>query len=138
MFKILYAHLEKTTLPSPVSSSQTSTFKSMLLYIQEHYHEKVSLEEISAAGSVGKTLCAKLFRTYTSKTPGEYLIHYRIQKSLDLLTYTRDSITDIAYAVGFSSASHYTRTFREVMGCTPTEISCQYCKKYHELSFHQS
>lgn len=55
-------------------------FKSMLLYIQEHYHEKVSLEEIADVGSVGKTLCAKLFRTYTSKTPGEYLIHYRIQK----------------------------------------------------------
>ena len=82
-------------------------------------NEKVSLEEIADVGSVGKTLCTKLFRTYTSKTPGEYLIHYRIQKSLDLLTYTRDSITDIAYAVGFSSASHYTRTFRDIMGCTP-------------------
>lgn len=119
MFKILYAHLEKTVLPSPVSAARIGTFKSMLLYIQEHYHEKVSLEEIADVGSVGKTLCTKLFRTYTSKTPGEYLIHYRIQKSLDLLTYTRDSITDIAYAVGFSSASHYTRTFRDIMGCTP-------------------
>lgn len=112
MFKILYAHLEKAVLPSPVSAARIGTFKSMLLYIQEHYHEKVSLEEIADVGSVGKTLCTKLFRTYTSKTPGEYLIHYRIQKSLDLLTYTRDSITDIAYAVGFSSASHYTRIFR--------------------------
>ena len=116
MFKILYAHLEKAVLPSPVSAARIGTFKSMLLYIQEHYHEKVSLEEIADVGSVGKTLCTKLFRTYTSKTPGEYLIHYRIQKSLDLLTYTRDSITDIAYAVGFSSASHYTRTFRDIWG----------------------
>lgn len=70
MFKILYAHLEKAVLPSPVSAARIGTFKSMLLYIQEHYHEKVSLEEIADVGSVGKTLCTKLFRTYTSKTPG--------------------------------------------------------------------
>ena len=119
ILNILYSHLEKTTLPSPASPSQTNTFKSMLLYIQEHYSEKISLEGIANAGNVGKTLCARLFKEYTSRTPGEYLIRYRIQKSIELLTSSEASITDIAYAVGFSSASHYTQTFREITGYTP-------------------
>ena len=83
------------------------------------YSEKISLEEIANAGNVGKTLCARLFKEYTSRTPGEYLIRYRIQKSIELLTSSEASITDIAYAVGFSSASHYTQTFREITGYTP-------------------
>ena len=81
--------------------------------------EKISLEDIARAGNVGKTLCAKLFKKYVSKTPGEYLIFYRIQKSIELLTDTNMSTTEISYATGFSSASHYTKTFRELMGCTP-------------------
>lgn len=81
--------------------------------------EKISLEEIAAAGNVGKTLCAKLFKKYVSMTPGDYLIYYRIQKSIELLTKTDLSTTEISYATGFSSASHYTKTFHEMMGCTP-------------------
>jgi AraC-like DNA-binding protein len=84
--------------------------------------EKISLEEIAAAGNVGKTLCAKLFKKYTSKTPGEYLIYYRIQKSIELLTKTDLNTTEISYATGFSSASHFTKTFREMMGCTPSKF----------------
>lgn len=95
------------------------TFKTMMIFIQEHYMEKISLEDIAKAGNVGKTLCAKLFKKYVSKTPGEYLIFYRIQKSIELLTDTNMSTTEISYAAGFSSASHYTRTFRKLMGCTP-------------------
>ena len=102
-----------------VPSINVGTFKTMMIFIQEHYMEKISLEDIAKAGNVGKTLCAKLFKKYVSKTPGEYLIFYRIQKSIELLTDTNMSTTEISYATGFSSASHYTKTFRELMGCTP-------------------
>ena len=137
LIRIIYSHMEKTALPAALPSAEINTFKAMLLYIQEHYREKVSLSDIAGAGNVGKTLCARLFRTYTSKTPGEYLIHYRIQKSIDLLSSTNDSITDIAYAVGFSSASHYTKTFREIMDCTPLKYrsgTVEHTASYHLIS----
>jgi len=38
------------------------------------------------------------------------------------------SITEISYATGFSSASHYTKTFREMMGCTPLKFRKDYSK----------
>ena len=103
------------------STIHVNTFKNMMMFIQEHYMEKISLEEIANAGNVGKTLCAKLFKKYASKTPGEYLIHYRITKSTEMLTGTDKSITEIAYATGFTGASHYTKTFKEIMGCTPNK-----------------
>lgn len=96
-----------------------NTFKAMVTYISEHYGEKISLEDIANAGNVGKTLAAKIFKQFSSKTPGEYLIKYRINKSMDLLGNRNISITDIAYQTGFNSASHYTKTFRETVGCTP-------------------
>lgn len=98
-----------------------NTFKSMMSFIQDHYMEKISLDDIASAGNVGKTLCAKIFKRYVAKTPGDYLISYRVTKSMELLTSTDLSITDIAFQTGFTSGSHYTKTFREMIGCTPTE-----------------
>ena len=121
ILRYLYSNTNLSGVQNPPPSIHVNTFKSMMLFIQEHYMEKISLEEIADAGNVGKTLCAKLFKKYASKTPGEYLIQYRITKSMQLLTETDQSITEIAYATGFTSASHYTKTFREVNGCTPKE-----------------
>ena len=117
--KIIYQHVQVNPPGIEAPSFNVGTFKTMMIFIQDHYMEKISLEDIAGAGNVGKTLCAKLFKKYVSKTPGEYLIFYRIQKSIELLTDTNMSTTEISYATGFSSASHYTKTFRELMGCTP-------------------
>jgi AraC-like DNA-binding protein/mannose-6-phosphate isomerase-like protein (cupin superfamily) len=122
IWKTIYKHVETPPTTAEPASLEIGTFKSMILFIQNHYMERTSLDEIAAAGNVGKTLCAKLFKKYASKTPGEYLIYYRIQKSIDLLTKTNMSITEISYATGFSSASHYTKTFREMIGCTPLKF----------------
>ena len=117
--KIIYKHMQINSPTTEAPSFNVGTFKTMMIFIQDHYMEKISLVDIARAGNVGKTLCAKLFKKYVSKTPGEYLIFYRIQKSIELLTDTNMSTTEISYATGFSSASHYTKTFRELMGCTP-------------------
>lgn len=122
IWKNIYKHVETLPVTDEPTSFEISTFKSMILFIQNYYMEKISLEQIADAGNVGKTLCSKLFKKYASKTPGEYLIYYRIQKSIELLTKTNLSITEISYATGFSSASHYTKTFHEMMGCTPLKF----------------
>lgn len=120
IFQIITLHMEIPTAKAPKENTfKLETFRSMINYIQTNYAEKISLEDIAAAGNVGKTLCANLFKKYASKTPGEYLIFYRIQRSMILLSDTELTVSEIAYNTGFSSASHYTKTFRELMGCTP-------------------
>lgn len=121
ILRTIHENVDFSASKEEPSHQYTKTFKEMMLYIQEHYMEKVSLDDIANAGNVGKTLCAKIFRRFSSKTPGEYLVHYRITRSIDLLRNTDMSITEIAYSTGFASASHYTKTFREIMGYTPNQ-----------------
>lgn len=122
IWSAIYKNIEAPTTTLGTTSHKLATFKSMMLFIQEHYMEKITLEDIAASGNVGMTLCAKLFKKYVNKTPGEYLIYYRIQKSIELLTNTDLSVTEIAYLTGFSSASHYTKTFKDMMDCTPSKF----------------
>ena len=119
---ILNEKLNPESLLIKNASPYEDAFKSMVTYITEHYHEKVALSDIASAANIGKTLCATIFKKYASKTPGEYLIDYRITKSMELLADKALSITDIAFMVGFNSASHYTEIFKKLMGRTPNQF----------------
>ena len=117
--RMLYRHYKPLMKEKPVSGFYDTAFKNMLSYIRDHYSEKVSLDDLAEAGAVGKTLCSKLFVKFTAKTPGDYLIHYRIMKGIDLLKSTDMGITEIASAVGFASNSHFTKASRQTTGTTP-------------------
>lgn len=122
ILSLLYKNIKPSTSTVPNTSLYEDTFKSMVTYIGEHFQEKLSLDDIAAAGNIGKTLCAKIFKKYASKTPGDYLIHYRITQSMEWLSDRNRKITDIAFSAGFNSTSHYTETFRKIVGCTPNQF----------------
>lgn len=119
---ILHENLKPDMSASANTSIYEETFKTMVTYIDENFQDKISLDEIAGAGNIGKTLCTKIFKKYASKTPGDYLIHYRITRSMEWLADPKRSITDIAFSAGFNGASHYTETFRKMIGCTPNQF----------------
>ena len=62
----------------------------------------------------------KLFRENTGVTPAIYANTMRIEKALDRLVRSHDSITDIGFELGFSSQSHFTHFFSAHVGVAPT------------------
>jgi AraC family transcriptional regulator, melibiose operon regulatory protein len=102
------------------SSPSNSYLKDMIGYIQKHYAENISLNDIAAAGLMCRSKCCDLFKRTIHQTPFEYLLHYRIQKSLSLLTNRKLTITAVATACGFNGASYYTEVFRKIMGTSPS------------------
>ncbi len=58
----------------------------------------------------------------TSQGPGEFLRTFRLKKAASLLVEKRLNITQIAFEVGFSSPSHFTKAFRQFFNCLPTEF----------------
>ena len=55
-------------------------------------------------------------------SPVDYLRYYRIEKSLEILRGTDNTITEIAYETGFSGASYFAETFRKYIGCSPLQF----------------
>lgn len=109
---------------SPDGSGQNvknmERLRKILTYLQEHYMQEVSLEEISEHVNVCRSECCRFFRRYMKMTIFEYLLYLRIQNSLALLR-NGESITNTAQQVGFSSSAYYGQIFRRYMNCTPRE-----------------
>lgn len=100
---------------------QLTTVKNMIAFVQKHYQEPLSLNQIADSGNVCKSCCLALFRKYLSQTPIAYLTGYRLSQSAKLLTETDMSILEISYEAGFHNASYYSETFKKYYGCTPKE-----------------
>ena len=102
--------------------------KTMIEFIQGAYEERVTLYDICKSGNVGKNKCTSLFWKYTNMSPVDYVRHYRVEKGIELLKYSHMTITEIAYATGFSGASYFAETFRKYMGCSPVQFREKYKK----------
>lgn len=106
----------------------TVTWK-MTDFVHQHYGNKISLEEIAAAGTVSRSKCCELFGSYLGQTPNSYLTRYRIQKSCELLQETERTISETAMSCGFQSSSYFSYVFRKELGMTPQRYRKQMLKE---------
>lgn len=97
----------------------SQAIRDMLHYIQVHYKESITLDDICKVGCMGKTKATEIFKEYVHMTPIDYLRNFRIEMSLELLDKTNMSMTEIAYEVGFQGASYFGEVFKEKISMTP-------------------
>ena len=101
------------------NTEDIQSLTAMIGYVQQNYANKILLKNISTAGNCCKTKCTSLFQKYLDTSPMLYLNHYRLDKSIFLLRNTTMSITEIAYACGFSNTSYFCELFRQYYDTSP-------------------
>lgn len=108
-------------MPSAKTLRDGQRIKEMLTFIHEHFGEELNTTMIAASASVSESECLRCFRNTIGTTPIQYLRKYRIQRACQLLQTTTSLIADVAHTCGFQDLSYFTKTFREIKGCTPGE-----------------
>lgn len=95
------------------------TLQKALLYIDANIDKNLSIKAISKGINVSKSALYSKFHTLLNCTIGDYVNRKRIERSTHLLTETNMSIEEVSQKTGFSSASYYTKIFKQHMGITP-------------------
>lgn len=116
---LLMREAEALDAPPPVSQERIQL---MLAYIQQHFREKLTLEQIAAAAAVSERECLRCFRSCIQTTPFTYLTDYRIQVAERLLRTTNLSVTEIALETGFSDGAYFSKLFRQARSVSPTQF----------------
>lgn len=104
--------------------SHAQQAKTMILFIQEHYGEKIGVTDIARAGGVARNTCNNIFQDVFGKSPIEYLTEYRVCAAMELLR-KKAAVTDVAMSCGFNTASYFSKIFKETIGMTPLEFQKQ-------------
>jgi YesN/AraC family two-component response regulator len=92
-----------------------------LAFMLEHFTEEITLDDVAHAASVSRFHFCRLFHRETGVTFHEYLHELRVGRAKTLLVDRHLTVSEAAYTVGFNDLSHFDRTFRKIVGSSPTE-----------------
>ncbi|SFE98192.1 AraC-type DNA-binding protein [Paenibacillus algorifonticola] len=87
--------------------------------LEQHYAQKMTLDQLARRHAVSKYHLAKQFKRYTGFSPHEYVIGIRISQAKELLKYSNQPVAEIALMVGIDNVSHFINLFKAREGVTP-------------------
>mgnify|MGYP004454519221 FL=1 len=90
-------------------------------YIQHHLSEPITTEQIASSLYISRTHLSARFHKETGITLSDYILKEKTEEAKRLLRYSDKSLAAISAYLGFSSQSHFSRTFRKYAGITPGE-----------------
>lgn len=88
-------------------------------YIDTHYSEKITLEEVAAAAYMSSNYFSSYFRKVMGISFSEYVTRIRISHARELLRDTDKSVTEIAMECGFHNISNFYRLYKKHVGKPP-------------------
>lgn len=95
-------------------------------YLDEHYTEKIVLDDLAERYYINKYYLTKIFKETYGSTINGYIIAKRITRAKQLLRFTDMTVDEIGNTVGMGDANYFSRTFRKVEGVSPREYRKQW------------
>ena len=123
--EILIIRLMRTTalaVPTePQTFSSNRQCAAVRRYIDLHFKEALTLEQLAEEGHMNKYYLSHAFKREYGVSPINYMISRRIEESKYLLAETDLSMSQISQLLGFSSLSYFSQVFRRTLGSSPME-----------------
>lgn len=104
------------------SVNKAYVVKRIISYFEQHYSEKISLDQIAENMYLSPFYISKIFKSETGDTPIRHLINIRLEKAKQLLEVGHNgSIQEIAAMVGYEDAYHFSKLFKKRYGIPPSQ-----------------
>ncbi|MFP8642333.1 MULTISPECIES: AraC family transcriptional regulator [Priestia] len=124
---ILKLRQDSVYIESKSRLQQITQLNPVLRYIEEYYHQPLTLEVLAQQLNVTEQYTCLLFQQSLGIRPFEYVTRVRIQKAKKLLLKNNQiSVQDIARQVGYEHPSYFIKRFKEQENVTPTVFRKMY------------
>jgi AraC family transcriptional regulator len=127
----LFIHLlrrystRKLQMPKFTGGLSRTQIQYVMTFIEDHLEQNLSLEAIANLVQLSPHYFATLFKQSVGQSPHQYVLRRRIEQSKQLLKQPDLTISHVAQSVGFQNQSHFTTTFRRIVGDTPKTYRSQ-------------
>jgi AraC family transcriptional regulator len=109
----------RRTQPAHVRARDRRRAVEAALWIDAHAHTGISLDRAARVAGLSPFHFLRVFARVLGVTPHQYLVRARLRRAARLLARNEQSITDIAFDVGFGDLSNFVRTFHRAAGISP-------------------
>jgi len=122
--------VEARMLPEPRDQVQKETMIGLIEYVESHYSEKLTLEELAGIFQYNRTYVSTLFKQMVGINFYEYLTRVRFQHALSDLVETERNLAEIAMEHGFADLKSFHKRFKETFHRTPAGYRSQVTSRY--------
>ena len=107
-----------------VTSIDQQFLEKVLNLLEKQYLDgNFGVPQMQQALAMSKSQLHRKLKALTNEGPGELLRNFRLKRAAQLLDQKADSVTQIAYKVGFNDLSYFTKCFKELFGVVPSAYS---------------
>lgn len=99
-----------------------SELRETIAYIEEHYREDISLQDIASSVHMSESGFSRLFKKQTGVSYVEYVTQLRLEEAKKLLQQPDQKVYEVSLAVGYQDSKYFSQIFRKYTGETPTEF----------------
>ncbi len=121
LYHLCALYLEHGNMIKEIISANETLLHLMLSFIDEHFQESCTLQELAAHLGYEYTYLSKCFKVKMKISYTAYLNQFRIRQACLLLKDRRLTVTDIAFRCGYDTIRTFHRNFLSVTGMTPKE-----------------
>ncbi|WP_159722523.1 AraC family transcriptional regulator [Enterococcus sp. CSURQ0835] len=120
---LLDALIESSTASQKQITNSVQQFyiQSTVYYIEDHYAEDITVEDMAQAVGLNRSYFSKLFKKITLQSPQDFIISFRINKACELLRSKELSIAEVAKQVGYHNQFYFSKSFKKVMADSPSD-----------------
>lgn len=108
---------------SDYTSNDGILMKKIDNYVQEHFAEDITLEQMSGFFNYEYNYFSKVFQKYKGVSFKKYLVNVRLSEAMNLLLHSDLKCSDISEKVGYKNYEHFSRSFKNKYGKSPSEIN---------------
>jgi AraC-like DNA-binding protein len=105
-----------------LSSLDNSLIKKMQDAIEKNLEDpEFGPDQLADALYMSRPTLNRKVKALTGQSPNNFIQSYRLKRSLDLLKSSAGNVTEVAFQVGFSSSSYFTKCFKEKFNRLPSD-----------------
>lgn len=102
-------------------NSREYSLQDIKAYLDKNWQKKIALDELAEKFYINKFYLARLFKNHYGSSILNYIMDLRITQAKKMLRFTDSQIDCIGRECGFEDANYFTRMFKKVEGCSPSE-----------------
>lgn len=116
----LFVYLSRLYVDSDATEAQALLrVGNVIGALEEHSSREWTLAQLRDIAHMSQSNFMRVFKRATGQTPMEYLLRLRLQQATHLLRTSEQTITEIAFEVGFNDSNYFSRQFKQAMGLSP-------------------
>jgi AraC family transcriptional regulator len=125
---VLAVHLIRTTSAPRRPARRTDgvlprgKLRAVVAYVEEHLGAGLTLGQMAAVAHLSPYHFARQFKAATGLPPHQYVIARRVERAQQLLREGDLSLAGVAAGAGFSDQSHFSQSFKRLVGVTPRQF----------------